>query len=231
MIDYLEINFEDFLIEDFKHLLNKHGLIIIRGKDLTISEFENFTLNLGKPLVTTKHVLNENRTVQELSNQGLFGNSDVDWHNDWSYGRGNYFGTVLYNVKNAELSPTKFTDMSKVPNYLFEKYKNCSGKYYPPSEFNNCFTEKQLTLLKKQEITRPFVFTHPNTLEKILYCSPGTIQENTIDLSEIISYAERNCYSHIWEKNDILIWDNLKMMHKRGSFTGERLLWRTQFII
>jgi len=35
----------------------------------------------------------------------------------------------------------------------------------------------------------------------------------------------------MWEPYDILIWDNLKMNHKRVAFEGERLLWRTQFLI
>ena len=44
-------------------------------------------------------------------------------------------------------------------------------------------------------------------------------------------YLEENAYKHEWEVGDLLIWDNLKMNHKRVSFEGERLLWRTQFMI
>ena len=201
-------------------------------KPLELNDFERITESLGKPLVTSKHVLNKKRTVQELSNNGLFGDGDVDWHHDWSYGRGNYFGTILYNVKNAELSPTWFCDMSKVPDSLKYIYKDAVGEYYPPTHLHGqCFTEKQLRILKKQAVTRPYIINHHVTGEEILYCSIGTLQNHDWVLTPLREWIEENAYKHIWEENDILIWDNLKMNHKRESFEGERLLWRTQFLI
>lgn len=220
-------------LQNLKQDLLKYGLVKISSpKTLTLNEFENIANSLGKPLVTDKHVLNDARTVQELSNKGLFSNGEVNWHNDWSYGRGNYFGTILHNVKNAELSPTWFCDMSKAPKYLFDLYKDAVGHYSPPTHLHNqCFTEKQLRLLEKQKISRPFVIKHHITGENILYCSISTIQNNQLDLYPIVNWIEENAYKHEWEKNDILIWDNLKMIHKRVAFEGERLLWRTQFLI
>jgi len=211
----------------------KHGLVKVSSPNpLTIEQFESIALSLGKPLITDKHVLNEARTVQELSTNGLFSNGDVDWHHDWSYGRGNYFGTILYNVKNAHLSPTWFCDMSNAPNDLLEMYKDAVGNYYPPTHLHNqCFTEKQLRLLEKQKVNRPFHIKHHVTDEDILYCSISTLQDNEVDLKPIVDWIEDNSYKHEWQDNEILIWDNLKMQHKRIAFEGERLLWRTQFII
>lgn len=228
----IEINYKNIQDLNLKNLLLIHGLLIIKNGNPSLSEFESIANSLGKCLVTDRHVINENRTVQELSNTGLFGKDIVDWHNDWSYGRGNYFGTILYNFKNAHLSPTWFCDMSKLPQDFYKKYEKNIGVYYPPVNLQNqCFTEKQLKILEKQKVSRDFVHTHHVTGERILYCSPGTIQNCNEDLSDIIQYAEENSYCHTWDSNDILIWDNLKMMHKRNSFEGERVLWRTQFII
>ena len=147
---------------DLKTSLMKNGLVrVCCPVPLKINEFENIVSTLGKSLVTDRHVLNDNRTVQELSNDGLFGDGDVDWHHDWSYGRGNYFGTILYNVKNAHLSPTWFCDMSKAPQQLKEKYESVIGKYYPPVHLQDkCFTDRQLKLLEKQRVSRPFVINH-----------------------------------------------------------------------
>jgi alpha-ketoglutarate-dependent taurine dioxygenase len=40
---------------------------------------------------------------------------------------------------------------------------------------------------------------------------------------------EMGFYAHKWEKGDMLIWDNLQVMHKSsGNFKGRRLLFRTQ---
>lgn len=210
-----------------------NGLVKVScPKPLTLEEFETIANSLGKPLVTSKHVLNESRTVQELSNNGLFGDGEVDWHHDWSYGRGNYFGTILHNVKNAHLSPTWFCDMSKAPESLKDLYREAVGEYYPPQHLHNtCFTTKQLQLLKKQKVTRPYVINHHVTGEEILYCSWSTLRNPTVDITPIKEWVEANAYKHEWDENDILVWDNLKMNHKRIAFEGERLLWRTQFTI
>lgn len=227
-----EVQYNDINNFDLHKILLERGLIVIRNACLEVDDFEELTNKMGKSLVTTKHVLNKARTIQELSNKGLFSNGDVGWHNDWSYGRGNYFGTILHNVKNGHLSPTWFCDTSNAPNDLKNIYKNSIGKYYPPADLHNlCFTEKQLALLKKQKITRPFITNHHITGEEILYCSINTIQENKVDLKPFESWIEENAYMHNWQDNDVLIWDNLKMIHKRVAFEGERLLWRTQFII
>lgn len=229
----LEIEWQDKWLHTLRDDLLNYGLLKIQmpGK-ITIEQFEKIANALGKPLVTTKHVLNENRTVQELSNSGLFGNDDVQWHHDWSYGRGNYFGTILYNVSNAHLSPTWFCDMSKAPDTLKHIYKDAVGEYYPPQNLHGqCFTEKQLRILEKQKATRPFIINHHITGEEILYCSIGTLQNFDWDITPIREYCEENAYKHKWKDNEILVWDNLRMNHKRIAFEGERLLWRTQFLI
>lgn len=218
---------------DLRSRLLKTGLVRIRShRPLKLKEFESLAQSLGKPLVTTKHVLNENRTVQELSNNGLFGEGEVEWHHDWSYGRGNYFGTVLCNVKNAHLSETWFCDMSKAPTELKNLYKSSVGRYYPPQHLHNtCFTEKQLRILEKQKVERPFIIKHHVTDEEILYCSIGSIMDTEEDLTPISDWVEENCIKYKWEPHDILLWDNLKMIHKRFAFEGTRFLWRTQFLI
>ena len=228
----ITLRLEDNL-SDLQDKLLEHGLVKIEcSKSLTIEEFELIATSLGKPLVTDKHVLNTNRTVQELSHNALFGNDDVEWHHDWSYGRGNYFGKILYNVKNAHLSPTWFCDMSKAPNELKLLYKDAVGSYYPPIHLQDkCFTEKQLRILEKQKVKRSFIINHHITNEEILYCSIGSLQNHTIDVTPIKEWIEENSYRNDWADNDILIWDNLKMNHKRIAFEGERLLWRTQFLI
>lgn len=228
----IELDFKDIELDEIKKTICQEGLIVIRNCNIDLQKFEQISEHLGKTLVTDKHTLNQKRTVQKLSNDGLFGSNDVDWHNDWSYGRGNYFGTILYNVSNANFSPTWFMDMSTLPQEFYKKYETQVGHYYPPADLHDsCFTTRQLALLKKQKIERSFVFNHPVTDETILYCSPGTIRDCDIDLSDIILYVNKHSYQHNWEENDILIWDNLKMMHKRSAFNGDRLLWRSQFII
>jgi taurine dioxygenase len=225
----IEIDYKLLNTIDIDKTLLSNGLLVVRNAVLSLDEFEIVANSLGKPVVTYKHILNQAGTIQEISSNELFGDGDLDWHNDLSYGKGNYDGAILYNVKNAQLSPTWFMDMSQLPADMYEKYKDAVGVYRPPVQHTECFTDRQIELIKKQKISRPFVFDHPITNQKLLYCSPGTIQDCDLDLSDIIKYSEEHSYKHQWQEGDLLIWDNLRMMHRRFSFAGERVLWRTQF--
>lgn len=210
---------------DLKELLRSFGLVHITDAEFTIDEFADFAKNLGEPLKTEKHTSNE--FVQMVSHDGLFETGDVDWHNDWSYGRGSYYGTVLYNIKGGHLADTTFCDMTKAPRKLKDKYRGKMGEYFPPQRLqSNCFTEKQIKILKRMQVRRPFVQHWQG--KELLYCSLGTINEDFPDIRE---FAEQNSHTHKWKEGDILIWDNMRMMHKRNSFTGERTLWRVQFAI
>jgi taurine dioxygenase len=229
-IDYAEFKQEPDLID----FLMDHGLIVVRDVDLDMESFKDIIPRLGKPLTTNKHVLDDDRVVQELSENGLFGNSEVEWHNDWSYGRGNYYGTMLYNVEGGDLAETWFSDMTQTPKALSYMYNNKVGEYYPPQNLHDaCFTEKQLRVLEKQKVTRPCVFDHPLSGNEVLYVSPGTQQNPEVDTMPAKLWANipMNHYAHKWKPGDLLIWDNVRMMHKRFAFQGHRMLWRTQFWI
>ena len=154
-----------------------------------------------------------------------------------SYGKGEYYATILYNVKNGDLSPTWFCDMANAPEELKEKYKTFRGEYHPPGYLHNgCFSERQLRALRRLKVTRPFVFEYNG--RSVLYCSLATITEaknsletsdlNSLDFEDIRKYVDKDNYKHDWEPNDILIWDNLRMQHKREEFKGYRELWRIQ---
>ena len=226
----LKVEYDNLASTDIVKELHTHGLIIVKcNKQLTLEEFKN--IKLGKPLIAKRHTLDDERIVQYVSDKGLFSNTDVDWHNDWSYGAGNYFGTTLYNHKNGHLSTTDFVDMRKA----YERYEdkeylhNVIGEYFPPQDLHeSCFTPRMLKILEKAKVSRKFAHTHHITGDTVMYISPGTLQTD-IDISKLIEHCEQDIYEHHWQDNDILIYDNLRYMHRRNAFEGERELWRTQF--
>jgi len=229
------IKYEDIDSTNLKKDLLTYGLLYIPCKNaLSIDEYKILTSKLGKALIAKKHTLDEDRYVQYVSDKGLFSNTDVDWHNDWSYGAGDYFGTVLYNNKNGHLSTTDFVDMQHAyDSYIDKDYlHNTCGDYFPPQDLHeSCFTPRMLKILEKAKVTRKFAHTHHITGNTVLYFSPGTLQSD-IDVTALINHCEQqDIYKHHWQDNDILIYDNLRVMHRRHAFEGERELWRTQFWI
>jgi len=229
-----KIRFDEIWHVNLLDKLLEHGLIIVScNKNISLDEFKIIGKKLGKPLIAKKHTLDDERHVQYVSDKGLFSNDDVDWHNDWSYGEGNYFGTMLYNNKNGHLSTTDFIDMRKAYEDYPDKdfLHNTEGTYFPPQYLHEtCFTPRMLKILEKAKVTRKFAHLHHATGDHVIYISPGTLQ-NDIDVNSIVKYCEQNIYEHNWKKNDILIYDNIRYMHRRHAFEGERELWRTQFWI
>jgi len=222
-------NIDDY---DLSVELLEHGLIILSSdKKLTLDEFKAINNRLGKPLIAKRHTLDSERHVQYVSDKGLFSSDDVDWHNDWSYGGGNYFGTTLYNHKNGHLSTTDFVDM----RHAYETYQdkdylhNTSGEYFPPQELHeSCFTPRMLKIIEKAKVSRKFAHLHHATGDLCMYISPATLMGN-IDVSDLVAHCEKNIYEHEWQDNEIVIYDNIRYMHRRHAFEGERELWRIQF--
>ncbi len=56
----------------------------------------------------------------------------------------------------------------------------------------------------------------------------GTKREDIKEGIEALLYDRRVCYWHSWEEGDVLISDNINMMHTRSTFTAAegRELWR-----
>lgn len=229
----LHLDYNDIGRHNLQEELLTHGLLHIScNNPLSLEQFKQLGESFGKALIAKKHTLDKERHVQYVSDKGLFSNDDVDWHNDWSYGEGNYFGTALYNNKNGHLSTTDFVDMRLAyQSYTNkEELENLKGDYFPPQYLHNsCFTPRMLKILEKAKVTRSFAHTHHITGDKVMYISPGTLQSD-IDISKFVAHCEdQPIYKHNWQDNDILIYDNIRYMHRRHAFEGERELWRIQF--
>ena len=87
----------------------------------------------------------------------------------------------------------------------------------------------------------PLVRTHPYCNRKSLYISPDHItqigdldrDETEAALGRLVAWADRPdfTYRHQWRVNDVVIWDNASVMHRRQSFPSDqrRFLKRTGF--
>ena len=86
----------------------------------------------------------------------------------------------------------------------------------------------------------PAVLTHPETQEEALflgrrqnaYVRGFTVEESEPLLDSIWDHVARphHCWTQHWQTNDLIIWDNRVVMHRRGSFPNSqrRLMRRTQ---
>lgn len=180
---------------------------------------------------------NDHPAIQVVSETGLFGDQDLPWHNDFSYGEGDFYGTLLSNRKNGEAAMTSFVDMAEacaaLPTKEQNRLRSLIGHYYlPAAMMSDFYSDRQERSIKRVRSARPLVFEHPATGKTILYFSPGTLRRvrgGDVDVEALIQHCERFAWDHHWQPNDILVYDNFRVMHRRPPFVGERELWRIQF--
>lgn len=190
----------------------------------------------GPVLETDRHTP-EHPSIQIISDTGLFGDQDLPWHNDFSYGEGGFFGTLLCNRRNGEAAATSFVDMAEaaaaLPDDERERLRSLTGHYFLPAEMmSDFYSDRQERSMKRARSMRPLVFDHPATGKPVLYFSPGTLRRvrgGEVDIDRLIAHCEPLAWDHHWQPNDVLLYDNFRVMHRRPPFIGQRELWRIQF--
>lgn len=223
----VELNFSNLKNKNIKDLVIQFGLVIVRNAkfdspDALTNQFKHLVLRKSK-------TFNINETVQELSPTGYLGSEEWDWHNDRCYLDSDCIGTILYNKKNGHHSPTWFMDMSTLPLEFYENYKNSISTFGHNSVIDTHINQAEVPTLQSKTISKPTVYRHPITNKQVIYASP--FNNLTIDTEPIKKYADIHCYKHSWKPDDLLIWDNTTMMHKRFAYLGDRVMWRMQFKI
>ena len=88
----------------------------------------------------------------------------------------------------------------------------------------------------------PIVITHEETGKQTLYlgrrewaCIPGlSLKQSEALLDELWSYAalDTNVWRQIWQPDDLIIWDNRRVLHRRDDFdqNARRLMKRCQVL-
>lgn len=203
---------------------------------MAASDLLALAASFGAVLEGERHT-RDHPAIQVISETGLFGDQDLPWHNDFSYGEGDFFGTLLANRRNGAAAATSFVDMSKacaaLPADEQQRLRSLIGHYYlPPALMSGFYSDKQERSMKRARSARPLVFDHPESGRPVLYFSPGTLRRvrgGEADIEALTKHCEQFAWNHEWQPNDVLLYDNFRVMHRRPPFKGERELWRIQF--
>ena len=181
-----------------------------------------------------------------------------DWHTDMSYSKEMAFANVLYGIKiprrnGQPLGCTEFANMraayEDLPDELKEKLAGRTAthdfnKFWETMRREKGSKRPPLTpeqRAKKPPVSQPLILKHPITGEKVLYANPGyTVQIDGMEKAEsdeILTFLfkhqllEKYRYKHIWNENDVLMWDNFGTIHNAvADYTPEehRLIKRCQ---
>jgi taurine dioxygenase len=171
------------------------------------------------------------------------------WHTDSSYRAVPCTGALLHGIEVSRTGgETQFTNMYAVYDALPESLKNQVEGRRALHDFEYLQKQNKLRPLTDAEraamppVWQPMVRRHPVTGRKSLYTSPiynedveGMSRENARSLIlELAAFAGQPqfVYSHRWETDDVVLWDNRCTMHQVTSFesTERRVMHRTTIV-
>ena len=251
-------------ITTIKTALIKHSVIVIKKQKLTRKQQLDLTKKLGKFMPLPKflaltdtedgfedkilRVTNYDSSGNLKSRQESMGQF---WHKDGDYFENDYIGTMLYADKITS------TETSRPTLFLH----NCkSMKIYPKDllkQVENVANKVDLSLIEgflltgedRKEFPPVFhklAFKHPANGKNCIYLTDhmttgGQVSEKDKQVMKelwSIMVEQTPKYQHNWEEGDVVIWDNVAVMHRTGFIdsnvpmnTGMRMLYRTQYLI
>lgn len=220
---------------DIREKFFTDGFVRINLGEQTPRDLLELSKQLGKALIVGKHHIPGHRRIQKVSEDGLFRREAVPWHNDFSYSVGEYHGTLLYHHSGLTSVPTEFTDNLKAYDALPEETKayldGIEAEFVAPEHYHDLLHKPQLELVTRSVIRRKVALKHPITGRTSLYYSPATIQNpsHPLDIENLLQVSERYSFKVNYKPHDIVIFDNLRMMHRRPAFEGKRTLHRISF--
>jgi taurine dioxygenase len=229
--------------EEVRQAMLDHCVIFLRNQQITDHDQLRFTSYFGKPV---EHVRKQrDREVKEIfiiSNVkengepiGALGSDELGFHSDLSYMPLPGTISVMYAVEIPSVGgATTWCNCAAAYHALDDEMKEkLQGLWavhrHPIAEQN-----------PPEPATHPVVRSHPVTGRKSLYVSPH-LTSHIVDMSESDSrellqslYEHQSqpkfVWSHDWQVDDLLIWDNRPTMHRREPFpdTERRIMKRTQ---
>jgi alpha-ketoglutarate-dependent taurine dioxygenase len=171
------------------------------------------------------------------------------WHTDSSYRQIPCTGALLHGVEVSRTGgETQFTNMYQVYDALPDHLKRQVQGRKAQHNFGNMHTQANLKPLTEEEMAamppvwQPMVRKHPVTGRSALYISP--IYNDAVEgmrpedgkrlIAELTRIAAdpRFVYTHRWETDDVLMWDNRCTMHQVTPFDPRerRVMHRTTIV-
>lgn len=181
-------------------------------------------------------------TVKQLSLSQL-------WHTDSSYRATPCVGSLLHGIEVSRTGgETQFTNMYKVYEALPERLKKQVAGRKCRHDFEMLHKLQPLRPMTAEEraavppVWHPLVRKHPVTGRTSLYISP--IYNDAIEglspaeskalVDELFEFSGRPefVYSHRWETDDVLLWDNRCTMHQVTAYdpAERRVMHRTTIV-
>ena len=232
-------NIDKVSASQIKETLNQYGVIYIKKQNINSETYQIFAKSFGELVAYPRLQGIENypfinAIVRKPEDKSLtFGGSF--FHNDNPYsGKDRPRYTALYGIEiptgqGNTIFSSGFNAYEKLSKDIKEKIKNATGVFSSegPIAITRIEREKEMGIKSatKMEAEHPIVQTVNG--KKSLYISPGhLIKIKNVEEKEseklkryLIDHVNKDefIFSYEWNKGDVILWDNLAVMHKASE--------------
>tara|TARA_E500000178_G_scaffold349600_1_gene406820 strand:- start:324 stop:1133 length:810 start_codon:yes stop_codon:yes gene_type:complete len=227
------------LVDQIKNTLTRYGVIFIKKQNIDSNAYQSFAKSIGQLVEYPRlkglenfpyiNVLERKPTDKSLA----FGGSWL--HQDTSYlekDRPRFtclLGIEIPKGQGNTIFSSGFNAYKKLPEEIKQKIKNAKGIFSSAGPIS----KTRIELEKRAGIQSSKVMeaAHPIVQEvngqKSLYVSPGhLIKIKDVDDTDsdkikkfLIDHVNKDefIFSYEWSKGDLVLWDNLSIMHKASE--------------
>lgn len=227
---------------ELRRLFCEHHLLLIRGQRPTAVDQDRFTEYFG-PL----SLMNDGQPAGFISNRGepasgelvVTGQKELLWHADGTQGEHPGIGTSLLAIEAAPGSaPTKFTSAVRaardLPPALRTRVEGRKAAHYREN-----YADRTDRRMREEDVRSDAPADNYQSCDHdILYSLPHSnkiaLFVNELSTSHVVGmakdegedllqqlfthiYNEEHAYTHHWQPNDLLIWDNIALQHCRPN--------------
>lgn len=237
--DLRSVSDDDVL--ELRHALASYGLLLFPDQQLSEAEYEHFARRIGNGQLelSARRISHgtENPHVSQLTNlvtekgeaRGFGGRGTDFWHSDQEFREHPASLAALYcRLPSREGGNTSFATTAvanlNLPSATLERLRDLWSTRIPASTHDNVAHVEVAhpVILKRADDGREFLYHSENTRRFL-----GVDKEDGDALCEDLMgriIAPENIYSHAWRADDLLVYDNTQVVHRREAFEGDRWL-------
>ena len=239
-------------------LFEEHSLVVIKKQVINEQEQINFTKIFGELEMTKPGTLGTNSNLVILTNideagkvvktshkQSKNDRANQQWHSDSSFKIIPAHASILSGKQiPSEGGNTEFVSMRVVYENLKKEIKEKVSNLEAVHHFAHSRSKIDIKMVSQIEyekfppVIQPMVKTNPKNNKRALYFGshtayikdiPKNESEDLLNYLNEFSSQEKFIYSHSWEINDLLIWDNRSILHRGTNYNPKepRYLVRT----
>jgi taurine dioxygenase len=238
-VEYPGASISDLEMAELRQLLDRHGLMVIRGQRLSEIQQADMVAAFGRVEINNQGA----PFLMQVTNQyedSSAPQGELGFHFDYSYDPRPTSVISLYGDEIVDgVTPTLFAQSTISPHEMpAELYKAIKGREAAHACFPEQFSYEFMQVHKGPSVIRgeqgwnsgdwwmrkPVTASHIEDRETLYLCELYTHSligvpesESKTILSEIygLLYKQSCLYTHQWQPDDLVIWDNLRVQHAR----------------